>query len=226
MNKMRLICPRCGGEKIVKNGHPYKGKQQWRCNNNKCNKYFSENTAKGYPHTKFPFPFIADMLYFRKNVEKTVNTKRSLKSFRKTVNRSAWLTGIKKRDLDQKFGEWLKKGNGIHRQTIHHWIKTYDKVLETIISPKVARDFVDGLLDKEFNLNNSIQSYKGDPTKEVLVIKTKRRSHMDALKILQIYFGEREDFRDFLRNHESIFNKLLERVSTYEVRVLEHRSLL
>jgi hypothetical protein len=119
--KLLLTCPKCKSDKVVKNGHHHQGKLQYFCTN--CQKFFYEDSAKGYPPTSIPFPIIAYLLYFRKKIPEFSNMRR----FRKFVNH--WLKYLKV--IDQE----------ISRQTIHHWINNYEKQFDKIITFGEARNF-------------------------------------------------------------------------------------
>ncbi len=120
--KLLHFCPHCHSSKIVKNGYHHHGKLQFFCNS--CRKYFYEDSAKGYPPTSIPFPVITYVLYFRRRVPEFSN----MRKYRKFVN--YWLQYLKVSDQE------------VSRQTIHHWIKNYDKFLDKVISFSESRDFV------------------------------------------------------------------------------------
>ena len=119
--KLLQSCPHCKSQKIVLNGHYHKKNPQFFCKN--CYKYFYENSAKGYPPTKIPFPFIAYLLYFRRRVPEFSN----MRKFRKFVNH--WLQYLKISEEE------------ISRHTINHWIKNYESFLDKVINFSEARDF-------------------------------------------------------------------------------------
>jgi len=113
------FCPHCSSQKIVRNGS-HKGKLQFYCTT--CHKYFSEDTAKGYPPTNIPFPIIAYVLYFRKKVPEFSNMRR----FRKFVTH--WLQHLNISDRE------------VSRQKLHHWIKNYEQYLDRVITFPEACD--------------------------------------------------------------------------------------
>ena len=119
--KLLLNCPRCNSQKIILNGHYHKRKPQFFCTN--CYKYFYENSAKGYPPTKIPFPVIAYLLYYRRKIPEFSN----MREFRKFVN--YWLKYLKITDEE------------VSRHIIRHWIKNYDKLLDKIITFAEARNY-------------------------------------------------------------------------------------
>ena len=115
-------CPHCGSNKFIKNGHPHNDKLQYYCKS--CKKYFSEDTLKGYPPSNISFPLIAYFLYFRRKVPEFSN----MRKFRKFIN--FWLNYLRVTDEE------------VSRQTVHHWIKNYEKYLDKVISFPESRDFV------------------------------------------------------------------------------------
>jgi len=122
--------------------------------------HFSEDVAKGYPISKIPFPIIAYLLYFRKKVPDLSN----MRKFRKFVNQ--WLSCLRIKEKD------------ISRQTIHHWIKNYEKNFESIISFQEAKSYCKNILAKKVK----------DVPKEVLL----RQSvpHTEVLKLLEETYGK------------------------------------
>jgi predicted HTH domain antitoxin len=159
---LRIICPHCTSDKVVQNGHPHRGKLQLLCHT--CHKYFSEDTAKGYPPTNIPFPIIAYLLYFRKKIPEFSN----MRKFRRFA--SQWLVCLGTRDKD------------VTRQILHHWIKHYEKDLEKIISFNQARDYCKQILN---------QVMKEIPKE---IVRRKSVSHSDALHILKEAFGKQYCF--------------------------------
>jgi hypothetical protein len=155
--KLALSCPHCSGHKIVRNGHPHRDKLQFFCHS--CSRYFSEDAAKGYPHTNIPYPIISYLLYFRKKVPAFSN----MRLFRRFV--SQWLNCL-----------GVKKGE-VSRQIIHHWIKNFEPDLEDIISFDEARDFVHGILS---------DSLRGVPED---VIRAKSHPYKLALSFLEHFLG-------------------------------------
>ena len=158
----RETCPHCNSEKVVQNGHPHRGKLQYFCHT--CHKYFSEDTAKGYPPTNIPFPIIAYVLYFRKKVPEFSN----MRVFRKFV--SHWLGFLRIKDKE------------VSRQILHHWIKHYESNFESIISFHEAREYCKKLLAQEIK----------DIPKEVVARKTV--PHIGALRVLRDKFGQQYCF--------------------------------
>jgi len=153
----KLFCPHCGSYKIVRNGHPHNDKLQFYCHT--CNKYFSEDAAKGYPPTNIPYPVLAYLLYFHKKVPEFSN----MREFRKFA--SQWLNFLE-----------IKRGE-VSRQIIHHWIKNYEPDLEKVISFQEARDYCHRVLSNVIG---------GIPDK---VKKDKIIPHTQVLKIIKESFG-------------------------------------
>jgi len=120
-HKLTLHCPHCNSDKLVRNGHPHKDKLQFFCKS--CSKYFSEDAIKGYPPSNVPFPVIAYFLFFRRKVPEFSN----MREFRRFVNH--WLKYLKVSDQD------------VSRQTVHHWIKNYDRFLDKVITFSDACDY-------------------------------------------------------------------------------------
>ncbi len=119
--KLALSCPHCSSHRIVRNGHPHGDKLQFFCYS--CNRYFSEDAAKGYPPTNIPFPIIAYLLYFYKKVPAFSN----MRKYRRFINH--WLQYLNVSDQE------------VSRQTVHHWIKNYDKFLDKVITFPETSDF-------------------------------------------------------------------------------------
>ncbi|MCK5260778.1 MAG: TFIIB-type zinc ribbon-containing protein [Thermoplasmatales archaeon] len=155
--KLALSCPHCLSHRVVRNGHPHGDKLQFFCHS--CDKYFSEDAAKGYPPTNIPYPVIAYLLYFRKRVPEFSN----MREFRRFV--SQWLNCL-----------GIKKGE-VSRQIIHHWIKNYEPDLERIISFEEARDYCRRILSR---------IVKDIPE---TVKKDKTIPHTHVLKIIEDIFG-------------------------------------
>jgi len=154
----QISCPHCSSQKVILNGHYYKEKPQFFCTS--CQKYFYENSAKGYPPTTIPFPVIAYLLYFRKKIPEFSN----MRIFRKFV--SQWLQCLGLRDTE------------IQRHTINHWIKNYEKNFESIISFHEARD-----------LFNQIRTRKVKTvSKEALLRQS--IPHTEVLKLLEKTYGK------------------------------------
>jgi len=202
-----LYCPSCKSDRVIKNGHTSNKKQQWICKN--CNMRFLNNIeiSKKYPHTSFPFPFIARMLYMRKYMKRKMNVKMSMKRFRKYVNYHIWYLDIKNKQNNTR---------DISRQTIHHWINTYDNKLESIISYDEANDFVENLrkntYDSEFMNQRSM-----DIPVETIVFEKRKCKHIQALEILQKRLDGKEKSLECLRNDEKIFDVLLEEAKIFEI---------
>ena len=115
------FCPNCKSNKIKRNGHPHSGKLEFFCKS--CNRYFNEDTIKGYPPSKIPFPVIAYILYFHRKVPEFSN----MRKFRKFTNH--WLQHLQVADQE------------VSRQTIHHWIKNFDYYLDKVITFEEARNY-------------------------------------------------------------------------------------
>jgi DNA-directed RNA polymerase subunit RPC12/RpoP len=126
--KTAIICPYCTSGRIVRNGHPHSDKLQYFCTS--CGRYFSEDTLRGYPPTNIPFPVIAYLLYYRRRTPEFSNMRR----FRVFVNHWLRILGI--------------SDKGVSRQTIHHWINNFDKLLDDVITFSEARDFINSYTEK------------------------------------------------------------------------------
>ena len=124
----KLICPHCTSDRIVQDRHPLKGKIQYYCKT--CNRYFSQDTLKGFPPTNIPFPIIAYLLYYRRHTPDFSNMRR----FRVFVNHWLKLLGISR--------------VGVSRQTIHHWIDNFDRLLDDVITFNEAKEFIEGYTEK------------------------------------------------------------------------------
>ena len=149
--KAPLLCPHCNSSNIKRNGHHYGGKIQYFCYT--CDKYFSEDVAKGYPISKIPFPVIAYLLYFRKKIPSFSN----MREFRKFS--SQWLNCL---DL---------KKEGIQRHTIYHWIKNYESNLDKIISFKEACDYCQKIYSEKIkSIPEETLSKKVIPHTQVLCV--------------------------------------------------------
>ena len=179
-NKLLLSCPNCKSEKLVKNGRHHKNKLQYFCTN--CQKYFYEDSAKGYPPTSIPFPIIAYLLYFRRKVPEFSN----MRQFRKFVNH--WLKHLKASDQD------------VSRQTIHHWIKYYEKQLDKIITFSEARDFCKQRLYKVI---------KDLPER-------KRISYGTVLKLLENKFGKKYCI-NLIKHDADFFKEFCDIISKHNV---------
>ena len=178
---LSLFCPHCHSTKIVKNGYHHQGKLQFFCTT--CNKYFYEDPAKGYPPTTIPFPIIAYLLYFRKKIPEFSN----MRKFRKFVNH--WLKHLKISDQD------------VSRQTIHHWIKNYEKDFEKIIIFSESKNYCKRRLDR-------IAKTLPTPRKAI--------PYSLALKILERKFGK-PYLVNLIKTDEEFFKELIENVSKHDV---------
>jgi hypothetical protein len=156
--KLQMGCPRCSSSKVVRNGHHHQGKTQFLCTT--CHKFFYKDPSKGYPPTNIPFPVIAYLLYFRKKMPQLSNMRR----FRRFA--SQWLKCLVIRDSD------------VSRQIIHHWIKNYEKNLESIISFQEAKNYCKNILT---------QKVKEIP-KEVILSRSV--PHTEVLKLLEETYGK------------------------------------
>ncbi|UCD14085.1 MAG: TFIIB-type zinc ribbon-containing protein [Thermoplasmatales archaeon] len=180
--KLLLSCPYCTRDKVVKNEHHHKGKLQFFCT--ACHKYFYEDSAKGYPPTSIPFPIIAYLLYFRRKIPEFSN----MRKFREFVNH--WLQYLNINDRD------------VSRQTIHHWIKHYEKDFDRIITFSEARDFCDQLLSQI--------------TKTLPILSQKPVSYWRALKILENKFGKTYCI-DLIRKDEIFFKEFCNIINKHDV---------
>lgn len=195
-NSIMPRCPHCQNTNIVRNGHPHNGKLQLYCHT--CHKYFSEDTAKGFPPTNIPFPVIAYVLYFHKKIPHFSNM-RKLRKFT-----SQWLKCLGFRDTD------------VTRQLLHHWIKHYEKDIETIISFKEAREYCRKILSKNIEYI---------PYEDVI---SKTTSHTDTLQILKDLFGQ-QYCSDLLQKDKVFFDELCDLISKYHLycqRLLERKQIV
>jgi len=177
--KLLHFCPNCKSEKVVKNGRHHQGKIQFYCTS--CRKYFYLDPVRGYPPTSIPFPIISYFLYFRRRIPEFSNMRR----FRKFVN--YWLKYLKVSDEE------------VSRQTVHHWIKNYEKYLDKVITFSEARDFYQQKL------------------KEVLPPPVhKPLSYGRALKVLEGKFGRRFCV-SLVRSDPVFFQELVDIVSRHGV---------
>lgn len=179
-----LVCPNCSSNKIVRNGHHYGGKLHFLCNS--CNKHFTEDVAKGYPVSKIPFPTVAYLLYFRKKIPEFSN----MKAFRKFASQWLICLGIKKHEVS--------------RQTVHYWLKVYEKDLEQIISFQEACVFVHGILSENLR----------DVPEEI--IKKKIHPYKEALLFLEQSLGRRFCV-DLSHRDPLFFKELTDIISKQEV---------
>ena len=180
--KSILLCPYCQSKKVVKNGHPHSRKLEFSCKT--CHKYFYEDTLKGYPPTSIPFPVIAYILYFRQKVPEFSN----MRKFRKFINH--WLQHLKISD------------QGVSRQTIHHWIKNYEKDFERIITFSESREYC------RQHLSKITKAFPIPPQKPIPYGK--------ALKILERKFGKSYCI-NLIRTDEEFFKELVEIISKHNV---------
>jgi hypothetical protein len=180
----RVLCPHCSSYKVVRNGHHYGGKLQFLCRS--CNLHFSEDVARGYPTSKIPYPVIAYLLYFRKKIPAFSN----MKEFRRFVSQLLNCLGIKEKDIS--------------RQTIHHWIKNYEKNFESIISFQEAKNYCKNILTKKVK----------EVPKEVLL----RQSvpHTEVLKLLEETYG-RSFCVDLSRKDREFFVELCDIIAKFPV---------
>lgn len=148
--KLLFVCPHCNSKDIVRNGHPHSRKLEFFCK--KCHRYFYEDTIKGYPSTNIPFPVIAYLLYYRRRTPEFSN----MRHFRVFVNHWLKILGISK--------------TGVSRQTIHHWINNFDRLLDDVITFTEAQEFISRYTGK-------IPSY------------SVKLTHSDALGVLRKKFG-------------------------------------
>ena len=128
IRRLPSICPYCKSKNIIQNGRPHLDKIQFFCKS--CGKYFTEDTLRGYPPTNIPFPVIAYCLYFRR----TIPSFQNMREYRSFVN--DLLTQLQ-----------VTKGD-VSRQTIHHWLKHFDPLLDEVITFAEARDYVHSCLKK------------------------------------------------------------------------------
>jgi len=165
--KLIHFCPNCNSQNIVKNGHHYGGKLQFLCKN--CHKHFTEETAKGYPPTKIPFPIISYLLYFRRKIPEFSD----MRKYRRFVN--YWLKYLQVSDQD------------VSRQTIHHWINQFDNYLDKVITFHEACNYLQLYLK---NLEKVRPSFKSIPYQRALKILEKKIGKTILIKFIK----EDEDF--------------------------------
>jgi len=144
-NTLNIHCPFCSSANIVKNGHPHSAQLEFFCKS--CHKYLYENTIKGYPSTKIPFPVIAYLLYFRKKIPDFSY----MRKYRRFVN--YWLIYLRVSDKE------------VSRQTIHHWIHEFEPLLDSVISFDEASNFCHNRIK---NLAKDRPSFRPIPYKDVL----------------------------------------------------------
>jgi hypothetical protein len=179
-DKLLLFCSNCNSKKIVKNGHHHQGKLQFYCLT--CNKYFYKDSAKGYPPTSIPFPVIAYLLYFRRKVPEFSNMRR----YRNFVNH--WLKYLK-----------INEEN-VSRQTVHHWLKNYEKYLNKVINFEESRGFVRVRISKLYGRISPVEQF----------------SYKYSLKILEGKFGKDYCFR-LVRSDPVFFQELCDVISRFGV---------
>jgi hypothetical protein len=167
---LKLNCPRCGSDKVVRNGHYHNGKSQFFCHS--CHKYFYENPAKGYPSTSIPFPVIAYLLYFRRRVPGFSN----MRSFRHFVN--YWLIYLR-----------VSKGE-VSRQTVHHWIDRFDPLLDKVISFDEASNYCHVLLKDLTKVRPPISPIPYGRTLRFLERKFGKPALVRLLKEDEVFFKE------------------------------------
>jgi len=178
--KLKQFCPNCNSKNLIRNGHPHNGKLEFFCKS--CNKYFTIDSLKGYPPTNIPFPVIAYLLYFRKKTPEFSN----MRKYRKFVNH--WLKYLKVSDQE------------VSRQTIHHWIKNFDNLLDNVITFLEASDFCKSRLN---------QLIKVRPPQKVIPYRR-------TLKILERKFGK-TNLLHLIKKDEAFFKELVELVSKHGV---------
>lgn len=205
-NYKDVLCPSCKSEKIILNGRPNKGNQQYICKN--CNKYFAYSTANTFDDTHYPFAFIAHVLYFRKNAELTMKRKIRMKEFSHIVNSKADMAGIK------------QEGKKISRQTIYRWIKKYDMNLKEHISPDKAKSYFDFLKNQNLDINNNEVNRYDD--KLYVVFKKGTRKHLETLKQILWVFGSKEKAIECSKQYPDFFNEIFNIVKIYELPQVTH----
>lgn len=173
-------CPHCFSEIIVKNGHHHGGKLQFLCRS--CNKHFTEETALGYPSTNIPFPAIAYLLYFRRKVPSFSN----MRNYRRFVN--YWLVYLRVSKSD------------VSRQTIHHWIKNFDPLLDSVVSFDDSKKYVHSRLEQLTGMR---------PSARVV-------SYSCSLRFLEGKFGKKF-LVPLLKSDEAFFRELVNVVGKHGV---------
>ena len=168
--KLLQFCPHCHSKNIVKNGHPHRDKTQFYCKN--CNKYFSDDSIRGYPPTNIPFPLIAYFLYFRRKIPEFSN----MRKFRKFVN--FWLNYLR------------FTGDEVSRQTVHHWIKNYEKYLDKVITFTESRDFVHSRIKELDKVRPPVVSIPYKHALKILERKYGKHTVVGLIKIDEEFFSE------------------------------------
>jgi hypothetical protein len=175
--KTAIICPHCTSGRIVRNGHPHSDKLQYYCTS--CGRYFSEDALRGFPPTNIPFPVIAYLLFYRRRTPEFSNMRR----FRVFVNHWLRLLGISE--------------TGVSRQTIHHWINNFDKLLDDVITFSEAREFIEGYTEK-------------------IPVYSVAFSHSEALGVLSSKFG-REYVVGLIRSDPVFLNDFCRSIGKFGV---------
>jgi len=165
--KSILFCPHCNSDKIVLNGHPHGAKHEFFCKS--CNRYFTEDSIKGYPPSNIPFPVIAYLLYFRQRIPEFSN----MRKYRRFVNH--WLKYLEISDKE------------ISRQAVHHWIKNYEPLLDKVITFRVARDYCREVISRVAKPARVV-SYS--QALQILISKFGREYCVDLLRSDEEFFKE------------------------------------
>jgi len=160
--ELTIYCPHCNSDKLVRNGHPHGAKHEFFCKS--CNRYFTEDSLKGYPPSNIPFPVIAYFLYFRRKVPGFSD----MRKFRKFVNH--WLFYLDVYDKE------------VSRQTAHHWISNYSHFLDRVITFQESRDFVKDLLVKKDKLKPAVVRVSYTESLKILEEKFGRAYVVDLIR--------------------------------------------
>ena len=171
--KLLHYCPHCSSQKIVKNGHHYGEKLQFLCKT--CNKHFTAEVAKGYPVSKIPFPIISYLLYYRRKLPEFSN----MRKYRRFVNH--WLRYLEVNNQD------------VSRQTIHHWIKEFDRLLDRVITFDESRDFCQNRIKQLAKARPPQKTIPYQRALKVMVRKFGRNAVVQLIKKDEIFFKELVD---------------------------------
>ena len=121
----------CNSFNIVKNGKTPKKMQKYKCNNPKCNKYFTTSTLNKIPKTEIPFYFIIYELQRLKELKQLLGNNIHSCYYRRHFNQMYYfLEYHKKFPIKISSIEKDNELNGITRQRIYYWRKKYTKYLE------------------------------------------------------------------------------------------------
>lgn len=172
------FCPHCRSNKFIKNGHPHNDKLQYFCKS--CKRYFSEDSLKGYPPTNIPFPVIAYLLYFHLKVPEFSN----MRKYRPFVN--YWLKYLQFYDRD------------FSRQSIHHWIKNFNPLLDKVTTFNDARKFCQNRIKELSKVRPPKKAITYHSALQFLTHKLGKNRIILLIRRDEIFFGE---FVDIVSKH-------------------------